>query len=319
MWPVRVVLLGLVIFLNSADNVSASRFVNREENSNQCGFKKKGNVVDLEVSGRIKCLVCGPLSSESSATPLIDSTSQKQPSLFGFVNYRFEKQRWYGLTGLGTIVRWQMQNHRPKFPRIVDLVAEKGLEYGYHSWLDSTCIRLDWGESDSPSSPSKPSLEVCCDYNEKIARLGWFLPIFKRLHLHCNSYFPWNKSKANAGPTKLHQMSSKKYDENEDWWIPTLKLDPFGAATSENNYKAIYNDRYLVHFRLRIIKSISFLSTWDDEHDTRVRVECSMIDAIKDNSISTARLEAQVEASDWLRSIDSTRLILMHEHSISRA
>ena len=164
----RTSLLGLALLLNNVDDASA-RHLNREGNDfshPEYDVKKKENVIDLEIAGRIKCLICGPVSQESSIIPLFPSNAGKQPFLYGTADYRFQKERWYGLTRLGTIFRWQIANHRPRMPRIVDLVSERGLEPGSHSLLDSTCIRLDWDESDSSSLVRKPSLEVSFDYSD---------------------------------------------------------------------------------------------------------------------------------------------------------
>ena len=115
-------------------------------------------------------------------------------------------------------------------------------------------------------------------------------------------------------------MSNHAPNENLDWWIPELTLDPFGLVSSENQCSNLYNDRYLVRLRLRFSKNASFLSAGDDDdQDTRAQLECSILDKERQESISTARIEALAKPSNWRQYISSTRIVLMHEHAPSQS
>ena len=375
-WFLELLLLLLLLLLLANNN---HVFANSSSSSSSNPRKTDDVRLGLEVAGKMKCLIYGPgsLRDDSSVPvplfPSFSNTNERRlvPSIYGTAAYRFQQDRWYGLTRLGTILRWriqgsdknndthhleqlypQSQKPNPYLPRTLDLVSEKRVGRGssmvtsysssssppsllLSSLVDTNSIRLDWedGDEEEGGGQSKPSVELCLNHSSRLARFRWFLPVCQRLHWHCTSRFSWDgdaqkrpKAAAATTTTTITPPTTSTTIHNPDWWIPTFKVDPFGLVTSETKYTRLFHDRYDMLFRLRISRSIRFglsgLLDDDDENDdtTRVRLECRMVDKLHRHPfVSTARLESNmVQSSDWLRSIaDSTRLVLLHEHSVN--
>jgi hypothetical protein len=306
----RIVLLGLAFFSSIGESFgrlnhdhSFSAFRTDDDHDKQQG------VLGLDVRGRLKIFLRGPKSQEPSLeTPLFSSRAEKQPRIYATADYHFQKERWYGLKRVGSIIRWQPGIRHKYSPRTVDFIAEREFGSEVHPLLDSTGFCFGWDDPNELSLLNKPSLEVRLGKADGLT-LGWFVPIRRRLHLYWTSHFAWKES-ANI----MHIPSRPTKDENVDWWVPEFRLDPLGLLTSENKYARFYKDRYLMRLGLRFSKRVSSLATRDDGREFQVRLDLSLVD--KDGghpSISTARVEALVDSANFLQSLSSTRLVLVHE------
>jgi hypothetical protein len=278
------------------------------------GAVKRRKGLGIDLTGRVKCLVRGPESKDAPAKPLFACKRDQQPFVYATAEYAFQKERWYGIERWGTMLRWQPTKYGNYAPCNVDLVAERQLESD--SLLDSSSVRLEWDISER----RKPKVELRLDRPKGAAHVGLFVPLYNRLHLYCISHLSWKETGDSSSFSSYAKMLSKdKPKENSDWWVPELKLDPFGLITSDNQCSSLYNGRYLMRLRLRFSKRVPFLCTWDEEDEMRLRLECSVVDKKSLDSVSTARLEALVEPSSLKQALSSTRLVLIHEHDLSKS
>jgi hypothetical protein len=102
---------------------------------------------------------------------------------------------------LGSIVQWRLFPRRTYLPTSISLSAERGLAQGRSlRSVDATGLVVDWGKHHPRSTPlvveqeyylpsSRPSVTIRSDHVDQVARVGWFLPLHRRLHLQSNSHF----------------------------------------------------------------------------------------------------------------------------------
>ena len=134
---------------------------------------------------------------------------------------------------------------------------------------------------------------------------SFFVPIFQRIGIKYSvssfdkvlSALPWVGKASTTADSAATKSSSyddsteftpnNKIQNEEDWWVPKLTLDPFGIVSSENQYFYSTKRQYSLQFKLRIrtkAPSLLFLpgfapATIDDDIQqqlipTVIRLDC---------------------------------------------
>jgi hypothetical protein len=271
----------------------------------------KNNLIQLDLSGTADLLLRGPTPVDEDATQPIFvsssslSSSTRQPSILATAEYNFH-QKWYGITRLGSILRWKtttaMENN-PFLPKRVDCKADTDL--GSPLSIDTTGLVLDWNHN--VHKRNRPSLEIKLDQGLGVARLASFLPLHRRLDVRLHSNGIWsNKKKA----TGFFSPTSRHIRENPDWWIPDLAMNTMGQVSSKNHVHGnLGRQNRLVEVRLVLRRNLSF--TGMETAETHLQLQASAMSPAQD-SITTARIETILESI-----VPSTRLVLEHEHAFA--
>ena len=246
-------------------------------------------------------------------------------TIYGTADYRFRKERWYGIEKIGMIFRWNRCNNKAASDESKDLRAvQRG-----PAWLPTT-------------------LDISADSEQKNPIfMRFFLPLIRRrFDFQWTSH--WENSSANFlsekfarnGDYAANEWSSKNKKTLEDpWWIPQVSLDPsMGTLSSNNRYRSSFfgkdNRQYLTEFKLRIrttmptiLSSVTnnMMATSDDDdlQTASLRLEYSLmtdpgerVPPILGATCTTARFETIIIPSFWLRSVrETSRFGLIHEQS----
>ncbi len=313
-------------------------------------------------------------------------------AVFGTADYRFRKERWYGLEKIGMIFRWNapLPNDEKRIgnsflkdlssrwlPNKLDIAVHRSIfptskpdsnEY-FTSLVDSGNVRIGWKQNDEgdmiDSGNTNPWIQVGFDSQctashdcfrqvessrptKNPLHLRFFLPLIRR-----RFDLQWTSRWNNFSPNDIdnsgrmengmrNQWSSKHKGPNEDpWWVPQVSLDPStGTLSSKNRYRDQFlrkeNRQYLTEIKLRIRTTMPTLlssvtntvmgASDDDDDDLQtasLRLECSlMTDPMEKGNMphgptcTTARFEAIIVPSFWLRSVTETAKIgLIHEQN----
>jgi hypothetical protein len=274
-------------------------------------------------SGRIKCFLAGPRSpndqfhslSNVGSNPLLLFASQNKqnPRIDVYTDYSIGRKSWHGIQRIGSLISWKRKPRMPFIPPSVQLGPEIEFTDNFTPASKSGLIYLDWNNDENAGR--RPSLELRVRHLR--ARLSCFFPVFSRLHFRLISHCDWRKS--NARSSFSMPSHTAKFDEhiNAHWWIPEMTIDPFGSITTENKRIFMHNDRYVTGFRLRLRKSLSSLSDWNDG-STNIHLEYSIRDKQNQSSTSIVRLESPFDLSDWKNSVGSTKVTLIHESTLTK-
>ena len=285
----------------------------------------KKKLIQLDLSGTAELLLRGPTpADEDAAHPFFVSSSSssptRQPSILATAEYDFH-QKWYGITRLGSILRWrttttttavpnQNQNHHPYLPKRVDCKADTELTSPLS--IDTAGLVLDWNHENSQQERHRPSLEIKVDRELGVARVGSLLPLHRRLEVRLQSHGIW--SSRTKKTTGFFSPTSKHIRENPDWWIPDLSMNTMGQVSSLNQGHGNFGcfggrPSRLVEIRLVLRRNLSF--TGMETAETQLQLQASTMSPTQD-SITTARIETILESM-----VPSTRLVLEHEHAFA--
>ncbi|KAG7363866.1 hypothetical protein IV203_037067 [Nitzschia inconspicua] len=113
-------------------------------------------------------------------------------------------------------------------------------------------------------------------------------------------------------PSQNPQSTTKTRSDYE-WWVPDIKLDPFGFLSSENRFLTCHwMKHYSVDWKLKISTKAPLFLFGNDRMESEpqsmlLRMDCSVWDERVDNTnAATARLETILLPSDWWRSLQQT-------------
>jgi hypothetical protein len=258
----------------------------------------------------------------------------KPTSVYAIADYHFQKERWYGVQNVGALLQWRRapgsnyDEKQPSFlkcllPSFFDLSVEHNIPPAILSKPEeSASICLKWSHCDSEDIlDALPWIRFGVSQKAKQpeALFGISCPLFQRLKIQWISHFSSKNRIEEAFASSLKRQQSPSAPLDNDWWVPTVLLDPLGFLSSENRHtNTKWKGRYTVDCKLKVSTRAPFLfgsTMGDDPQSTMVCLECSLTDPNGSNPHATAaRLETAIIPSEWLRSIqDTAHFALTHE------
>lgn len=295
----------------------------------------------LSVSGRVRCFLWGRAPSNDvetnrPLTPLFGGTDTEEqnneeegnltpflrlrPSVYGTMDYHFQKARWYGAKNVGLLLRWVL-------PRPTRASVDVALE---HSIPPTTVLQpmgrsasarvILGSNSETSGHDSSPWIRVGVHRlnNCHGGSLELFCPVLQRLNIQWTSRWTPEALVAPSMPCGL----GPEVKEQCDWWVPIVTFDPLGFLSSENRFiKPNGLGHYSLGLKLKVRTRApsllfgSFPNDTDESVPTLVRLDCSVMGTrVHHPSTTTARLEAIVIPSEWLQCVKSaSTLTILHE------
>jgi hypothetical protein len=308
----------------------------------------------LNVAGRLKCYLWGQLPTrgprssrslmplfpasrynleEAESKPESSQRSVHPSSVYTTADYHFQKERCYGLKNIGLLFQWKLQSgdrgnvnaHRlAHLPSKLDVAFDHAIPpIALSNPTDSASLCLSWDHgTDDSTIDLAPwiKLGVHHTHQEPGGSLGFFCPLSKRLTMQWTSHWDVRNPTSHSF---MVQPVDRSRSSDPDWWIPDVKLDPFGFLSSENRFSSNWRENCFMDVKLKIFTmapSLIFGRMVDEEYPTAMlRLECSICDERDDRpSATTARFETLMISSCWWQSIrESSRVtILREQHNV---
>jgi hypothetical protein len=307
----------------------------------------------LNLAGRLKCYLWGQLPSRGpraarSLTPLFQpnrDTLEEQESkteetlrvvypssVYATADYHFQRERFYGVKNVGLLFRWFLrsgdrgngnttQNGVGVLPSNFDIAFDHAIPpIALSNPTDSVNMRFSWDRNmeDDTVLDLAPWIKIGVHLaqHKPGGSLGFFLPLSDRLNVQWTSHWDmWNRAARSftARPVERSRRS------DPDWWIPDIRLDPFGILSSESRFSSHWREHYSLDVKLKVITTTPSLllgNMVDEEYPTAtLRLDCSICDERLDRpSVTTARFETFMISSSWWQSIRGTsRVTILRE------
>lgn len=323
----------------------------RQSSPTQSQFPKLG----LNVAGRLKCYLWGLSSTmgggvDTPLTPLFsasgsDKREEDEPSLkshnigvnpsslYATVDYHFQKERWYGVKNVGLLWQWKFRgnnredhsvSHRVNLrPSIFNVAFDHAIPpVSTSSSTDSLCLTVSWDRSqDEDIGEMVPWIKLGVHHSQRDpgGSFGIFYPLSSRFNLQWTSRWDVKSTVSPAFPSLEDRPIEFSRHSDPDWWIPDVKLDPFGLLSSENRFvQSNWRNHYSVDVKLKVSTKappLIFGSAIDEEpHATILRLDCSVWDErLERPSETTARFETAIIPSNWWQTIkEASRVTILH-------
>jgi hypothetical protein len=294
-------------------------------------------------------------NQEPGSIPTASSGTKRHPfSLYAIADYHFQKERWYGVKKAGLLFRQRLcpvqslgsLPERPasilygigQRPSNLDVTVDHTFPTRSEGCkgADSAEICLTWdGNRDSVlqnfnSNHVAPWIKVGVHQSQRepSGTFGFSLPFSPQFNLQW--MFHWATGRNVAGSSSVTRKTVRSPIGNSpdyDWWVPDIKLDPFGFLSSENRFfKSNHMEHYSMDVKFKVstkAPSLLFGSVVGDDGPQAIwlRTECSVWDErMKHPNAATARFETALFPSNgWWQSLKDTSsftLILDQYHSI---
>jgi len=275
------------------------------ESSDAQNTDSKGKV-SLDLSGTYHLLVAGPSSKTTTQGPVpLVSTGNTETgwSLTCSIGYNFS-QAWYGATRLLTRLSWSHYRTEPTKPLLVHVQAEKGL-LETNDYAGQVGISLA-----STASPSRYPPSIHIRWEPKVGnQVTVAAPILNRVGLVWKSLFPTPQA-----TTPHYWLESIPTTNSPDWWIPTLKISTAGRLTADNHVGfAIPRQTKRLGLRLVLSRQVGW-NAFGGQFPIHDNNEEGTLLKLKVTSADHGSLSSLEMASILERPMDSTLLILSHEH-----